>query len=259
MTGLLEGKLALVAGVANRRSIAWAVAQELAAQGAKLAFTYQGARIESSVRELAASIGCDLCVECDVGDEASLDRAFAEVAEGLGGLDLLVHSIAFAQAHDLEGRFTDTKREDYLLALNVSSYSLVAMTRRAEPLMRARGGGAIVTMTYLGGERAVPHYNVMGVAKAALESSMRYLAADLGEAEHPRQRDQRRPGAHALGALDHRASRRWSRSSPSARRSSATSTPSDVGSAALYLLSPMAASVTGTILYVDGGYHAMGM
>ena len=258
MTGLLEGKLALVAGVANRRSIAWAVAQELAAQGAKLAFTYQGSRIESSVRELAASIGSELCVECDVTDDASLDRAFAEVSEGLGGLDLLVHSVAFAQAHDLEGRFTDTKREDFLLALSVSSYSLVAMTRRAEPLMRARGGGAIVTMTYLGGERVVPHYNVMGVAKAALDSSMRYLASELGEADI-------RVNAISAGPVRTLAARSiagfsemetiFSERAPLRR----TIDASDVGSAALYLLSPMARSVTGTVLYVDAGYHAMGM
>jgi enoyl-[acyl-carrier protein] reductase I len=258
MTGLLEGKLALVAGVANRRSIAWAVAQELAAQGAKLAFTYQGSRIESSVRELAASIGSELCVECDVTDDASLDRAFAEVSEGLGGLDLLVHSVAFAQAHDLEGRFTDTKREDFLLALNVSSYSLVAMTRRAEPLMRARGGGAVVTMTYLGGERVVPHYNVMGVAKAALDSSMRYLASELGEADI-------RVNAISAGPVRTLAARSitgfsemetiFSERAPLRR----TIDASDVGSAALYLLSPMARSVTGTVLYVDAGYHAMGM
>jgi enoyl-[acyl-carrier protein] reductase I len=258
MTGLLEGKLALVAGVANRRSIAWAVAQELAAQGARLAFTYQGSRIESSVRELAAGIGSELCVECDVTDDASLDRAFAEVSEGLGGLDLLVHSVAFAQAHDLEGRFTDTKREDYLLALNVSSYSLVAMTRRAEPLMRARGGGAVVTMTYLGGERVVPHYNVMGVAKAALDSSMRYLASELGEADI-------RINAISAGPVRTLAARSitgfsemetiFSERAPLRR----TIDASDVGSAALYLLSPMARSVTGTVLYVDAGYHAMGM
>jgi enoyl-[acyl-carrier protein] reductase I len=258
MTGLLEGKLALVAGVANRRSIAWAVAQELAAQGAKLAFTYQGSRIESSVRELAASIGSELCVECDVTDDASLDRAFAEVSEGLGGLDLLVHSVAFAQAHDLEGRFTDTKREDFLLALNVSSYSLVAKTRRAEPLMRARGGGAVVTMTYLGGERVVPHYNVMGVAKAALDSSMRYLASELGEADI-------RVNAISAGPVRTLAARSitgfsemetiFSERAPLRR----TIDASDVGSAALYLLSPMARSVTGTVLYVDAGYHAMGM
>jgi enoyl-[acyl-carrier protein] reductase I len=258
MTGLLEGKLALVAGVANRRSIAWAVAQELAAQGAKLAFTYQSARIESSVRELAATVGSELCVECDATDDESLDRAFADVAEGLGGLDLLVHSIAFAQAHDLEGRFTDTKRDDYLLALNISSYSLVAMTRRAEPLMRARGGGAVVTMTYLGGERAVPHYNVMGVAKAALDSSMRYLAAELGEANI-------RVNAISAGPVRTLAARSitgfsemetiFAERAPMKR----TIDASDVGSAALYLLSPMARSVTGTVLYVDAGYHAMGM
>jgi enoyl-[acyl-carrier protein] reductase I len=258
MTGLLEGKLALVAGVANRRSIAWAVAQQLAEQGATLAFTYQGTRIEPSVRELAASVGSNLCVECDVGDEQSLDRAFAEVNEGLGGLDLLVHSIAFAQAHDLEGRFTDTKRDDYLLAVNVSSYSLVAMAQRAEPLMRARGGGAIVTMTYLGGERVVPNYNVMGVAKAALESSMRYLASDLGEGGI-------RVNAISAGPVRTLSARSIAgfttmeslvaERAPLKRNIDA----GDVGSAALYLLSPMAASVTGTILYVDAGYHAMGM
>jgi enoyl-[acyl-carrier protein] reductase I len=258
MTGLLEGKLALVTGVANRRSLAWAVAQALAGEGATLAFTYQGARIEAGVRELAATVGSELCVECDATDDASLDKAFADVAEGLGGLDLLVHSIAFAQAHDLEGRFTDTKREDYLLALNISSYSLVAMTRRAEPLMKARGGGAVVTMTYLGGERAVPHYNVMGVAKAALDSSMRYLASDLGEANI-------RVNAISAGPVRTLAARSISGFSDMetifAERAPLRRTidASDVGSAALYLLSPLAKSVTGTILYVDAGYHAMGM
>ncbi|MEI7438633.1 MAG: SDR family oxidoreductase, partial [Thermoleophilia bacterium] len=177
---MLEGKLALIAGVANRRSIAWGIAEELHAQGAKLAFTYQGERVEKNVRELAASIGSDLVVEMDARDDASMDNAFSEIAKGLGGLDLLVHSIAFAQAHDLQQRFIETQRDDFWLALDVSCYSLVAMARRAEPLMEARGGGSIVTMTYLGGERAVPGYNVMGVAKAALDSTMKYLAADLG-------------------------------------------------------------------------------
>jgi enoyl-[acyl-carrier protein] reductase I len=258
MTGLLEGKLALVAGVANRRSIAWAVAQELAAQGAQLAFTYQGARIESSVRELAATVGSDLCVECDATDDESLDRAFADVAEGLGGLDLLVHSIAFAQAHDLAGRFTDTKRDDYRLALDISAYSLVAMTQRAEPLMEARGGGAIVTMTYLGGERAIPGYNVMGVAKAALDASMRYLAADLG----PKNIRVNAISAGPVRTLAARGIAGFSQMesviaerAPMKRGIDAD----DVGQAGLYLLSPMAASVTGTILYVDAGYHAMGL
>jgi enoyl-[acyl-carrier protein] reductase I len=258
MTGLLEGKLALVSGVANRRSIAWAVAQQLAEHGATLAFTYQGARVEAGVRELAASVGSELVVECDVTDDASLDTAFAQVADGLGGLDLMVHSIAFAQQHDLAGRFTDTQRDDFLLALNISSYSLVAMTRRAEPLMRARGGGSIVAMTYLGGERAVPHYNVMGVAKAALDSSMRYLASELGEAEI-------RVNAISAGPVRTLAARSitgfsemeeiFSARAPLGR----TIDAGDVGSAALYLLSPLARSVTGTILYVDAGYHAMGM
>jgi enoyl-[acyl-carrier protein] reductase I len=258
MTALLEGKLALVSGVANRRSIAWAVAQQLAEHGATLAFTYQGARVKAGVRELAASVGSDLVVECDVTDDASLDAAFAQVAEGLGGLDLMVHSIAFAQQHDLAGRFTDTQRDDFLLALNISSYSLVAMARRAEPLMRARGGGSIVAMTYLGGERAVPHYNVMGVAKAALDSSMRYLASELGQAEI-------RVNAISAGPVRTLAARSiagfsemeeiFSARAPLGR----TIDAGDVGSAALYLLSPLARSVTGTILYVDAGYHAMGM
>ncbi|MDX6376694.1 MAG: enoyl-[acyl-carrier protein] reductase, partial [Gaiellaceae bacterium] len=177
---MLEGKLALVAGVANRRSIAWAIAQELHARGAKLAFTYQGERIKKSVTELANSIGSEIVVECDVRSDEDLDRAFGEIVDGLGGLDLMVHSVAYAQAHDLQGRFIDTARDDFWLALDISAYSLTAMARRAEPIMAARGGGSIVTMTYLGGERAVPKYNVMGVAKAALDASMRYLAADLG-------------------------------------------------------------------------------
>ena len=149
-------------------------------RGAKLAFTYQGERIKKSVTELAASIGSDIVVECDVRSDEDLDRAFGEIVDGLGGLDLMVHSVAYAQAHDLQGRFVDTARDDFWLALDISAYSLTAMARRAEPIMAERGGGSIVTMTYLGGERAVPKYNVMGVAKAALDASMRYLAADLG-------------------------------------------------------------------------------
>jgi enoyl-[acyl-carrier protein] reductase I len=258
MTGLLEGKLALVAGVANRRSIAWAVAQELAAQGAKLAFTYQGSRIESSVRELAASIGSELCVECDVTDDASLDRAFAEVSEGLGGLDLLVHSVAFAAAEDLEGRFTDTPRDRFLMALDVSAYSLVATARAAEPLMEAAGGGSILTMTYLGGVRAVPHYNVMGVAKSALDSSVKYLAWDLGQKNI-------RVNAVSAGPVRTLAARSVhgfptmeaivEERAPLRRHVDAD----DVGGAAAYLLSDDARNVTGTTLYVDSGYHAMGM
>ncbi len=253
---MLEGKLALVAGVANRRSIAWAIAQALHAAGARCAFTYQGERLEKTVRELAASVDSDVVVPCDVRSDADLDRAFGEVAAGLGGLDILVHAIAFAQAHDLQGRFVDTARDDFWLALDVSAYSLTAMARRAEPLMAARGGGSIVTMTYLGGERAVPRYNVMGVAKAALESSVRYLAADLGPANI-------RVNAVSAGPVRTLAARSIpgfatmeemvAERSPLKRNIDAA----DVAKTAVYLLD--AENVTGTIAYVDAGYHAMGM
>src|ERR671914_2305306 len=177
-----EGKTGLVLGVANRRSIAWAIARRLAEEGASLAFTFQGERLEKNVRELADSVSSPLVTACDVRSDDDLTRLFAEVGDAFdGGLDLLVHSVAFAAAEDLEGRFTDTPRDRFWLALDVSAYSLVACARAAEPLMAAAGGGAIVTMTYLGGERAVPHYNVMGVAKATLDASVRYLAWDLGE------------------------------------------------------------------------------
>ena len=253
---MLEGKLALVAGVANRRSIAWAIAQALHERGATLAFTYQGERISKAVRELAASIGSDLVVECDVRSDEDLDRAFAEVADGLGGLDILVHSVAYAQAHDLQGRFIDTARDDFWLALDISAYSLTAMARRAEPLMAARGGGSIVSMTYLGGERAVPKYNVMGVAKSALDASMRYLAADLGSSNI-------RINAVSAGPVRTLAARAIpgfttmedivAERAPLRRNIDA----GDVAKAAVYLLE--AENVTGTIAYVDAGYHAMGM
>ncbi len=253
---MLEGKLALIAGVANKRSIAWGIAEELHAQGAKLAFTYQGERVEKNVRELAASVGSDIVVEMDARDDASMEQAFAAVAKGLGGLDLLVHSIAFAQAHDLQQRFIETKRDDFWLALDVSCYSLVAMARLAEPLMEARGGGGVVTMTYLGGERAVPGYNVMGVAKAALDATMKYLAADLGPKNI-------RVNAVSAGPVRTLAGRSIpgftvmeemvAERSPLKRNVNAH----DVGKAAAYLLD--AENVTGTVAYVDAGYHSMGL
>ena len=182
MTGTYAAKRGLVLGVANRRSIAWAIAKRLADAGAELAFTYQGERIERNVRELAESVDGAMVTECDVRSDDDIARVFAEVADRFGGgLDLLVHSVAFAAAEDLEGRFTDTPRDRFWTALDVSAYSLVACARAAEPLMEARGGGSILTMTYLGGVRAVPHYNVMGVAKATLDASVRYLAWDLGQ------------------------------------------------------------------------------
>ena len=252
------GRSRLWRALLNKRSLAWAIARRLAEQGAQLAFTYQGERIEAGVRELAASVGSDICIECDVSSDESIDKAFAEIAERAGGLDLMAHSIAYAQAHDLAGRFTDTARDDWRLALDISAYSLVAMTQRAEPLMEARGGGAIVTMTYLGGERAIPGYNVMGVAKAALDASMRYLAADLG----PKNIRLNAISAGPVRTLAARGIAGFSQmESVIAERAPLKRgiDADDVGQAGLYLLSPMASSVTGTVLYVDAGYHAMGL
>jgi enoyl-[acyl-carrier protein] reductase I len=257
--GPFDGKRGLVLGVANRRSIAWAIARRLADGGARLAFTYQGERIEKTVRELAESVDSPLVTECDVRADDDVDRVFREAAEVFDGqLDLLVHSVAFAAAEDLEGRFSDTPRERFWLALDVSAYSLVAAARAAEPLMESAGGGAIVTMTYLGGERAVPHYNVMGVAKAALDSSVKYLAWDLGEKNI-------RVNAISAGPVRTLAARSIAgfptmeaiveERSPLRRPIDAD----DVGAAAAYLLSDDARNVTGTTLYVDSGYHAMGM
>jgi enoyl-[acyl-carrier protein] reductase I len=256
---VFEGKRALVLGVANRRSIAWAIARRLADGGAQLAFTYQGERIEKNVRELAESVSSPLVAELDVRDDAAVERVFDQVGEVFGGeLDLLVHSVAFADAADLEGRFTDTPRERFWLALDVSAYSLVATSRAAEPLMAAAGGGSIVTMTYLGGERAVPHYNVMGVAKAALDSSVKYLAWDLGQKNI-------RVNAVSAGPVRTLAARSiagfptmesiFEERAPLHRHIDAD----DVGGAAAYLLSDAARNVTGTTLYVDAGYHSMGM
>jgi enoyl-[acyl-carrier protein] reductase I len=257
--GRFDGKQALVLGVANRRSIAWAIAKRLADEGAQIAFTFQGERIEKSVRELAESVSSPLVTECDVRSDEDVARVFGEVGEAFGGgLDLLVHSVAFAAAEDLEGRFTDTPRDRFWLALDVSAYSLVACARAAEPLMESRGGGSILTMTYLGGERAVPHYNVMGVAKSALDASVRYLAWDLGQKDI-------RINAVSAGPVRTLAARSIAgfttmeaiveERAPLHRHIEAD----DVGRAAAYLLSDDARNVTGTTLYVDSGYHAMGM
>jgi enoyl-[acyl-carrier protein] reductase I len=259
VAGRFEGKQVLVLGVANKRSIAWAIARRLASEGAQLAFTFQGERIEKSVRDLAETVDTKLVTSCDVRSDEDLDRVFAETAGAFGGgLDLLVHSVAFAAAEDLEGRFADTPRDRFWLAVDVSAYSLVACARRAEPLMQARGGGSLVTMTYLGGERAVPHYNVMGVAKATLDASVRYLAWDLGASGI-------RVNAISAGPVRTLAARSiagfttmeemFEQRAPLHRHIDAE----DCGAAAAYLLSDDAKNVTGTTLYVDAGYHAMGM
>lgn len=254
-----EGKRGLVLGIANQRSIAWAIADRLAAEGARLAFTYQGERIEQNVRKLAETTSASpLVLPCDVSSDEEIAKVFAEVGEAFsGGLDILVHSVAFAAAEDLgEARFIDTPRDRFSTALDISAYSLVACARAAEPLMQQTGGGSILTMTYLGGERAVPGYNVMGVAKSALDSSMRYLAWDLG-------RSNIRINAISAGPVRTLAARsipgfnvmedHYENRSPLHRQIEAE----DLGGAAAYLLS--AKNVTATTLHVDSGYHSMGM
>ena len=256
---MFTGKRALVLGVANKRSIAWAIARRLAEGGAQVAFTFQGERIAKSVRELADSVSSPLVTELDVRDDGAIDRVFGEVSEAFGGeLDILVHSVAVAAAEDHEGRFTDTPRDRFWMAIDISAYSLVATARAAEPLMEKAGGGSIVTMTYLGGERAVPHYNVMGVAKATLDSAVKYLAWDLGLKNI-------RVNAISAGPVRTLAARSIAgfptmeaiveERAPLHRHVEAE----DVGAAAEYLLADGAKNVTGTTLYVDSGYHAMGM
>ncbi|MEI8105298.1 MAG: enoyl-ACP reductase [Actinomycetes bacterium] len=256
---MFRGKRGLVLGVANRRSIAWAIAKQLADQGAQVAFTYQGDRIESNVRELAETVASPLVTSCDVRSDEDIARAFREVGDVFDGqLDFLVHSVAFAATEDLEGRFTDTPRDRFWMAIDVSAYSLVACTRAAEPLFEAAGGGSVVTMTYLGGERAVPHYNVMGVAKATLDASVRYLAWDLGTKNI-------RVNSVSAGPVRTLAARSIA-GFPSMEAIVEERAPlhrhvtaEDVGHAAAYLLGDGARNVTGTTLYVDSGYHAMGM
>jgi enoyl-[acyl-carrier protein] reductase I len=256
--GLLAGKLALVAGVANKRSIAWAIARHLHEAGARVALTYQGERIEAGVRKLAAEIDCDTIVPMDAGDDASLDGAFTAVADGLGGLDIVVHSIAYAPAESFEGRFVETSRDAWTTALDISAYSLVAMARRAEPLMAERGGGSIATMTYMASERAFPGYNVMAAAKAALECAVRYLAWELGASGTTVNAISAGPvrtlAAKGIPEFSRMESVIEERS-PLRRNIEAD----DIGRAAVYLCGPLGRSVTGTTLYVDSGYHAMGI
>src|SRR6187399_2547764 len=252
MAGRFEGKQALILGVANKRSIAWAIAKRLHEEGAELAFTFQGERIEKGVRELAESVDAKLVTECDVRSDDDVARVFAEAGDVFdGGLDVLVHSVAFAAAEDLEGRFIDTPRDRFWMAVDISAYSLVACAKAAEPLMQARGGGSILTMTYLGGVRAVPHYNVMGVAKATLDASVKYLAWDLGPKNI-------RVNAISAGPVRTLAARSIAgfptmeaiveERAPLHRHIEAA----DVGAAAAYLLGDDARNITGTTLYVDG-------
>jgi enoyl-[acyl-carrier protein] reductase I len=256
LEGVVKGQRALVTGVANKRSIAWAIAQALHSGGAELAFTYQGERLEGTVRELAGSLDSQLVLDCDVTRDDDLDRVFQQLQDTWDGLDILVHSIAFAGRENLEGRYIDTPRADFLMSLDISSYSLVAMARRAEPLMEARGGGSILTMTYHASERVVPNYNVMAVAKAALECSMRYLAYELG----PKNIRVNAISAGIVRTLAARAIGGFTRMEDYSERAAPLRRnieAADVGAMALFLLSPLAKNVTGDIVFVDAGMHAL--
>ena len=257
--GMLDGKTALIVGVANKRSIAWAIAEQLAAAGARCAFTFQNERVEADVRKLAASLSDPgPILPLDVQDDAQLDAAVDGAAEGLGGLDILVHAVAFARAEDLGGRFVDTDKDGFELALDISAYSLAQLARRAEPHMAARGGGSIMALSYLAAERAVPGYNVMGVAKSALESIVRYLAWDLGDS-------QIRVNAISAGPVRTLAARSipgfMDMADKAAERSPLrrSITAEEVAGAALFLASGLSTGVTGHVLYVDAGYHSVGL
>jgi enoyl-[acyl-carrier protein] reductase I len=254
--GLHDGKTALIFGVANKHSIAWGIARALHAQGARIALSYASQRLERRVRPLAESIDAELIAECDVTDDDALDRTFAQVGEAFGSIDVLVHAIAYAEREDLDGRFIATSRQGFRTALEVSVYSLVALARRVEPLMPT--GGAILTMTAIGGERVLPNYNVMGVAKAALESSVRYLAADLGPQGIRVNAISAGPikTLAASGVAGFRTLYRAHEHVAPIRR---LIDQDDVGQAAVWLCSEMASAVTGEILYVDGGWNILGV
>ena len=253
---LMQGKRGLVMGVANERSIAWGIASACAAQGAELAFTYQGEALEKLVRPLADGIGSKLVIPCDVSDDAAMDTAFEQIKTEWGGLDFLVHAIGWADKQYLRGRYIDTPRDAFLQAIDISCYSFTAVARRAAALMGS--GGSMLTLTYLGAERVMPHYNMMGVAKAALEASVRYMAADLGS-------DGIRVNAISAGPIktlaasgigDFRYILKWNQLNAPLERNVTTD---EVGGAGLYLLSELSSGVTGEIHHVDSGYHLVGM
>jgi enoyl-[acyl-carrier protein] reductase I len=258
LAGLLANQVGIVMGVAHKSSIAWGIAKKLSDAGMKLVFTYQGERLEGNVRELADTLEGSMVLPCDVTNDDELASVFEAIKAQHGRLDTVVHAIAFAKKEDLAGEFINTSRDGYQLAQDVSAYSLVSVARHARPLMEATGGGNIITLTYLGGERVVKNYNVMGVAKAALEMSVRYLAADLGPSNI-------RVNAISAGPIKTLAARGISGFS-SILEYMETATPlkrnvtaDEVGGTALYLASPLLSSgVTGEVIHVDAGYHAMG-
>lgn len=254
---LFEGKRVLIFGVANDRSIAWGIAQSLHEHGATLAFTYAGEAFEKRVRPLAESLGSDLIMPCDVTDDAEVDAVFREVEARWGGLDVLVHSVAYANREDLDGRFMNTSREGFSKALEVSAYSLVSLARRAQPMLVASGGN-ILTLSYYGSQKVVTNYNVMGVAKAALEACVRYLAADLGP-EGVRVNAISAGPIKTLAASGVRGFKGLLGLAEERVPLHRNVTKEDVGGSAVYLCSDLAAGVTGEVIFVDSGYHIMGV
>lgn len=253
---LLAGKRGVIMGAANNRSLGWGIAEACAAQGADLAFTFMGEALERRVRPLAASIGSDFLVPCDVGEEASIDKAFAAIGERWDRIDFLVHAIAFADKTYLRGRYVDTPKAAFLQAMDISCYSLLGVAQRALPLMRP--GGSILTLTYYGSEKWIPHYNVMGIAKAALEASVRYMAADLGAAGIRVNALSAGPvkTLAASGIGDFHYLMRWNELNAPLRRNVSIA---EVGGAGVYLLSSLSGGVTGEVHHVDCGYHIVGM
>ncbi|HEX5998480.1 MAG TPA: enoyl-ACP reductase FabI [Hyphomicrobiaceae bacterium] len=253
---LMKGKRGLIMGVANNRSIAWGIAKAAAAQGATLAFSYQGDALKKRVEPLAAETGSKLVLPCDVTDAASMDALFATLAREWDGLDFLVHAIAFSDKAELDGRYVDTTEANFTRTMLISCFSLTALAQRAEKLMRP--GGSILTLTYYGAEKVMPHYNVMGVAKAALEASVRYLAADLGKGGLRVNAISAGPikTLAASGIADFRYILKWNEYNSALRR---TVTIEEVGASGLYLLSDLARGVTGEVHHVDAGYHVQGM
>jgi enoyl-[acyl-carrier protein] reductase I len=263
MSGLMEGKCGLIMGLANDKSLAWGIAQKLREHGADLAFSYQGEALEKRVRPLAEELGSDFCFDCDVSRMDALDAGFDTLKARWDRLDFVVHAIGFSDKNELRGRYMDTSLDNFLMTMNISAYSLVAVTQRAAAMMTDQaedgsGGGAILTLSYYGAEKVVPHYNVMGVAKAALETSVKYLANDLG----PRGIRVNAISAGPIRTLaasgigDFRYIMKWNELNSPLRRNV---TIEDVGGAGLYLLSDLASGVTGEVHHVDAGYHTVGM
>jgi enoyl-[acyl-carrier protein] reductase I len=253
---LMKGKRGLIMGVANDKSIAWGITQYLHAQGAELAFTYQGEALEKRVRPLAQSVGGKLILPCDVTNMQSVDATFAAIEKEWGGIDFVVHAIAFSDKEELKGKYIDTTLENFLMTMNISCYSFTAVAKRASALMK--NGGSILTLTYLGAERVTPHYNVMGVAKAALETSVKYLAVDLGGQNIRVNAISAGPikTLAAMGIGDFRYILKWNELNSPLKRNT---TIEDVGGAGLFLLSELGSGTTGEIMHVDSGYHVVGM